>query len=261
MTLVGPAPTPGMIATVRAMGVFEPIIVFKPTEGRLKIGDGIRRIKAAQEAERKDIPAMVYEDEENFRHALTLAANNQRSSNPLAEVRAIMRLQKKRFSQRQIAEATGLTMVRIEERLRLNNVIKPLYDAMFKGQIAVSIGASASRMPKGMQMQLAAKLKKEGKLTQKDVVEAKTVRRAAAMAALPAAIFADEKKEVPELARLGWQLSTFAASVNWSKKPNTEEWLVGLKLRIESFQDAYKKLHGEGEGMKSLAAEKVAVAE
>lgn len=191
--LVGPKPTAQFCATVAAMGVVEPIIVFRPAEGRLKIGDGIRRVWAAQITEQKDVPAMIYEDEENFRLAVTLVMNNQRSANPLAEVRAVMRLQK-RFSVSQIAEVTGLSKVRVEERLRLNNVIKPLYNAMFKGEIAVSIGAAASRLPVVFQKQLAGKLKKEGKLTQRDVKEVKEVRRDKAVAALPKAIFADPPK-------------------------------------------------------------------
>ncbi len=189
VSLVGPPPKASFVESVRAMGVFEPIIVFKPESGRLKIGDGIRRVWASQQAEQRDIPAMVYEDEENFRHALTLAANNQRSSNPLAEVRSIMHLQKKRFSVSQICEATGLSKVRIEERLRLNLLIKPLHDAMFKGTIKVSVGAAASRLPEVIQKRLAAKLAKEGKLKQSDIKEAKESRRAEAIAALPSQIF------------------------------------------------------------------------
>lgn len=192
--LTGPKPSAQFVATVAAMGVIEPLIIFKPAEGRVRIGDGIRRIMAAQMTEQKDVPVVLYDDEENFRLAVTLIANNQRSANPLAEVRAIMRLQKKRFSLSQIAEATGLSRVRVEERLRLNNVIKPLYDAMFKGEIAVSIGAAASRLPVAFQKQLATQLKRDGKLTQKDVKEVKEVRRDKAVAALPAAIFADPPK-------------------------------------------------------------------
>lgn len=192
--LVGPEPTASMVASVRTMGVFDPIIVFKPEEGRLKVGAGVRRIKASFITEKKDIPAMIYTDDENFRNAVTLAENNHRSPNPLAEVRSIMRFQKKRFSVSQIAEQLNLPRVRVEERLRLSNVIKPLYDAMFKGQIAVSIGAAASRLPVPFQKQLASKLKRDGKLTQKDVTEVKSVRRDAAVAALPKAIFADPPK-------------------------------------------------------------------
>lgn len=195
MILTGPNPTPGFTATIEAAGVIEPVVLFKPAEGRYKIGDGIRRIKAAQITEKIDIPAMIYEDEDTFRNACTLILNNQRSANPLAEVQSVMRLQRKGFGISQIAEATHLSKVRIEERLRLNNLIKPLYNAMFKGQIAVSIGAAASRLPSVYQKKLAALLAKKGTLQQKDVKDVKEVRRDAAIAALPAAIFADTPKQ------------------------------------------------------------------
>lgn len=198
ISLVGPRPSKSFVDSVAAFnGVFEPIIVFKPAEGRLKIGDGIRRVWSSQILELKDIPAMVYEDEESFRHALTLAANNQRSSNPLAEVRAIMHLQKKKFSVQQIRQATGLSKTRVDERLRLNLLIKPLHVAMFKGEIKVSIGAAIARLPESIQKHLAVILKREGKLTQSDIREAKEARRAAAVAALPDEIFKDQTKPEP----------------------------------------------------------------
>jgi ParB/RepB/Spo0J family partition protein len=246
MQLIGPAPTADLVATVSMMGVFEPIIIFKPAnDGRYKIGAGIRRIKAAQITEQKDIPAMIYEDEENFRNAITLVENNTRSANPLAEVRAIMRLQKK-FSVSQIAQALHLSKVRVEERLRLNNVIKPLYDAMFKGQIAVSIGAAASRLPVSFQKQLAVTLKKEGKLTQRDVKEVKEVRRDKAVAALPKAIFADPPKAPAALngqeRELLSILVNYYNAISGDKRPDVKA-LDAMKIDIDRRLKTREAIH------------------
>lgn len=189
MQLVGPPPKASFVENIRNFGVFEPIIVFKTSDGYFKVGAGIRRITASRICEKKDIPAMVYEDEEDFRLSLTLIENNQRSSNPLAEVRAIMRLQKKKFSAAQIAEATGMPMQRIRERLRLNNLIKPLYNIMFAGKIAVTLGQEACKLPEPYQKKLLAVYDEKGKVKIADLKAVKNARQSDAIAAIPDGIF------------------------------------------------------------------------
>lgn len=61
----------------------------------------------------------------------------------------------------------------------------------------------------------------------------------------------DEK--VVELYRLGWELSTYAAAINWDGSRNTREYLNGLRLKINAYQNAYKALFGEQPGMKQEA--------
>lgn len=245
MNLVGPAPKRSFVETIRHADVFEPIIVFKDKQGKFKVGDGIRRITAALECEKKDIPAMVYEDEEAFRLAITLIANNQRSANPLAEVRAIMRLQKKNFSPEKIAEETGMPIQRIRERLRLNNLIKPLYDGMFSGKIAVSFGQEACKQPAAYQHKLAKVFKAEGKVKMHDLREVKNTRQASAMAAVPAQIFAPAPEPAPQgngkqpegLKALLDAVKAFRAVVT-----STLDNISGENVDVDAVRDADKKV-------------------
>lgn len=52
----------------------------------------------------------------------------------------------------------------------------------------------------------------------------------------------DELKEIAERitlrerARLGYELSTYAAAIRWDGSKNTQEWMDGLRERIEAVQ-------------------------
>jgi hypothetical protein len=57
-----------------------------------------------------------------------------------------------------------------------------------------------------------------------------------------------------QLIQLGYELSTYAAAINWSGSPNSREYLEGLQEKIEAYQDMYTALFGEQKGMKVDAA-------
>lgn len=53
-------------------------------------------------------------------------------------------------------------------------------------------------------------------------------------------------KVLMEAIEAGYYLSTWAATIKWSHKANnTQEWLDGLKERIEKVQELYKALEGK----------------
>lgn len=53
---------------------------------------------------------------------------------------------------------------------------------------------------------------------------------------------------------IGWELSTWAGSINWRGGENQKEWLDDLRILIERYQDSYRKAlattqaAGDGEG-------------
>ncbi len=53
--------------------------------------------------------------------------------------------------------------------------------------------------------------------------------------------------------RKGWDLSTWAASIDWSGGRNTREWLLGLRERIEAVQEACIDAGYAGSGMTTAA--------
>lgn len=48
--------------------------------------------------------------------------------------------------------------------------------------------------------------------------------------------FEGHAETLAKQARLGWELSTYAASIHWDRRKNTPEWMDGLRERIESLQ-------------------------
>lgn len=45
-------------------------------------------------------------------------------------------------------------------------------------------------------------------------------------------------KNLHAVVQLGYELSTWAASINWDRSTNSVEWFVGLKELIEAYQKA-----------------------
>lgn len=68
-------------------------------------------------------------------------------------------------------------------------------------------------------------------------------RQFRAKAVLEIAYLKKRTEELTEAIELGWQLSTWIASIKWTdKEKNIEGWLAGLAERIEKFQGFHKKL-------------------
>lgn len=47
-----------------------------------------------------------------------------------------------------------------------------------------------------------------------------------------------------ELVELGYELSSYAASIRWDGQENTKEWLEGLEERINTLQEKYAQQQG-----------------
>ncbi len=60
-------------------------------------------------------------------------------------------------------------------------------------------------------------------------------------------------ERVVELYKLGWELSTYAAAIHWDGSRNTREYLNGLRLKINAYQEAHKALFGKQPGIKQEA--------
>lgn len=194
MDLPGPEPTKRFIDSVRAVGcVFQPIAVFECGEA-FRVGAGIRRIKASIEVGLKDIPAMVFEDEEDMRHAITLIENTQRSSNPLAEIVSIDALIRSGYPPEVIARDLRLPIKQVRRRLALHNLIPDLWSALFTRRISVAIGQAACKLPKVYQEKLAAILFEKHRIRSQDVASVKDSRRQAAMDAIPKSILGSQEQ-------------------------------------------------------------------
>ena len=186
----GIAPSRQLVASVRRYGVVTPVILVDTGDGQgRQLVDGRRRVLAAKDAGLTHVEAVIYSfDREDARgfpaELLTLALNELRRPNPVAEAEAIRRLLDRGAPLRDICRATGMSPARVKQRMRLLNLAAPLAQALSQGEIAISVAEAAAKLGSTEQRALADRLAERGKLTLEDVAEARSARRKAAQSTL-----------------------------------------------------------------------------
>jgi len=188
--LVGPPPDPSLVASIRRLGVLQPVLLMRSPEDVLTVVEGKRRVKASRAAGRGDIPAWVAAMDEITPHALTLIAHATRRANPTADLEAIERLLAMGASERDIARETGLRMPTLRQRLRLLDLDPALREGLRRGVVSATVAEQAAKLPVSAQERLAAKLDSDGTLTAEDVDRQRRVRAVTATAAFPFALVA-----------------------------------------------------------------------
>ena len=187
-----PAPSASLIRSVREVGVLEPVILEERGDG-FGVVDGKRRIKAARLAGRTDVPARVARGVgAGGIAALTIVANEQRSSNPAAEWDAIRDLQERGFSEAAIARVTGMGAMTIRKRAALGSLVPELAAAFRAGAVPVTVAERAAKLPKERQAELADRLKRGERITGAAVAAAQRARVEAAVASLPGSLFGED---------------------------------------------------------------------
>lgn len=172
----GSPPEQGLIRSVEAMGVLEPILV----DAEWRLLDGRRRLVAAIKAELAEIPALVLVsgDYALLSGTVPLAANDPRASNPIIELEAIEELlrQVQGVSMPTIANALGVSLKTLRARIRLSSLRHEIREAWKAGKFGTKVGEAAARCDEMQQAELVRRLEAEGTITIADV---KDVRRVA----------------------------------------------------------------------------------
>ncbi len=194
--LLGATPSAALVESIRRFGVLEPVIlaVNQNVLDRVsdwKVIDGRRRIKAARLAGNvEQMPARIFHvDASLISHVMTLILNEQRRANPVAEFAAIRRLVREGKSEGQILAATGMPILTIRRRMKLARLHGNLVEALEMGRISLAAAETALRLPEARQAELAATLAETGKLTEKQVADAKRVEASEVAKALPQSLF------------------------------------------------------------------------
>ncbi len=175
------------IATLRCL--LQPVVLIEAGDGAYHVGDGRRRIKAAREAGLEQVAALVFPPGALSPDAVTLIGNTLRAPNPVSDYQALTALLAQGADEAAISAATGLTAPEIRARLRLDGLIAPLKEALYQGALRASVASEAARLPAHQQETLTPRLAGGEKVTLAAVRAARQVTRAAAVAALPAALF------------------------------------------------------------------------
>ncbi len=133
---IDPAELESMVATVRALGIIQPIVVRPldaPSSDYYEIVAGERRWRAAQQGGMSTVPVIIRSLDERRTALYSLAENVARSDlNPMDLARGYQRVVKEQgFSQTELAEAIGQnikTVNRILQLLKLPETIQELIE-------------------------------------------------------------------------------------------------------------------------------------
>ena len=190
--IIGPAPSPQMIESVKQMGIIVPIIISKVMNGRKskhKLSDGGRRIKAARAAGLTTIPARMCNLNEMGTAALGLMINAQRSVNQVQDYYRIKALSAEGYSDRMIEAFTGMNNATIASTMLMDKLKSEIIEGYAQGRVAKGAINELIMLPVEQQDDAIAELRATGRLTAKTVHAMRQVNVASAVSTLPDDIF------------------------------------------------------------------------
>lgn len=189
--LVGPPPDRSLVESIKHLGLLEPVLLTgssKPDDrahSGLRVLDGRRRVKAARRAGLREIPCLVVETAGLVGSTVAVAKHATRRDNLAAELAAVESMAATGRSEQEIAAATGLGPERVRQRLRLRGLHPDLRAALASGTLSAHAATEAVRLPGSAQEDLADRLRERGKLTARDLADARRARAAVGAASLP----------------------------------------------------------------------------
>ncbi len=151
--------------TIRSQGILSPLLV-RPVGGRtFEIVFGARRYRAAQLAEKQDVPVRI----KNMTDAEVLEAQlienlQRRDVHPMEEAngfRALLNLEEPKYSIEQIAAKTGKSPVYVATRLRLTELVPVAVEAFYREEIGVGHALLLAKLQPLQQEQALAACFKE----------------------------------------------------------------------------------------------------
>lgn len=135
-------------ASIRAMGVINPIIVVEDADGYYLV-DGLHRLQEAQAAGEREIKAYVFKGSMAEVHLLNLQLNHMRGKTPATQMARVVReLQEKHGLQSwEIAQRTGISRDYVEKLLELSKCHPIVLECLDEGDIKVGHAYELSRIP------------------------------------------------------------------------------------------------------------------
>ncbi len=145
-----------LAASIRAMGVLQPIIV-APAGDRYTIIAGERRYRASRLAELDEIPAIVRDWDSQRRLEAALVENLQRDDlNPLEEAMGVRRLMDEAgLTQEKAAERLGKSRPAIANLLRLLTLQESVKQLVLQGRLSAGHARALAGVEPRRQVQLA----------------------------------------------------------------------------------------------------------
>ena len=153
-----------LAASIRSVGLLEPILVRKRAQGGFELIAGERRWRAAQRAGLKDLPIYVREMATGAAFEAAIVENLQREDlNPMEMARAFARLiEDHKQTQDSVAAKIGKDRSTVANALRLLKLPKDVADRIENGELSEGHGRALLTAPSPVKISLLAKQAVEG---------------------------------------------------------------------------------------------------
>ena len=167
-----PAPDAALARSVKKQGIRVPVLLATSAPGRYAVVDGARRVAAARKAGLLDVPSLhiPLQITDPRTQALRVALNRIRSDNVPAEARSVWEMLRDGAEETAIQDATELPLSVVRKRAETWGKLLPaLRDEFALGRVQPNVAEKAATLPHDTQAKLLEILKREGRLTMKDV--------------------------------------------------------------------------------------------
>jgi ParB family chromosome partitioning protein len=146
-----------LVASIRAQGIVQPIVVRTAVADRYELIAGERRWRAAQLAGLTEVPALVREVSEQAAMAMTLIENIQREDlNPLEEAQGLKRLiDEFELTHQQTAEAVGRSRATVSNLLRLLDLGEEIRQWLQEGKLEMGHARALLSLAPALQREAA----------------------------------------------------------------------------------------------------------
>lgn len=224
-------PSASLIGSMLKHGQLQPIIVTCNGQAdRLPytVVAGRRRVAAARHLGWEEIDAVIYDEGDINPNEVGLIENAMRSANPLSEYVMIRSLELEGLTDTEITQRTGMPSATIRKRRQLGSLTSGAIKAVYEGRVATGVAEELAKLSRELQNAVLAD-HPEGRITGKDVREAREVQRQAGWVSLGMTAF-DPHVET----ELPWKVAAIshleaAMSVIPDSSPG---WAVGSDITI-----------------------------
>ncbi len=138
---IEPSAVEGLAASMRAVGLLQPVRVARTSDGRLLLRAGHRRLEAARLLGWETIPAVVYATDDDDALEAMLVENGQRQDlDPLGEARIVGELLSlPGMTRERVAASLGRSVSWVAKRARLTNLAPAARKAMQPGGVLAEL--------------------------------------------------------------------------------------------------------------------------
>jgi len=159
-----------MVESISNLGLLDDNIYLVKEGSKYSVTDGYRRIMGSKKAGETEIMAYVFDSIEDYQGAMiTLATNNARSHNPIAELKAIQVLEKRGVKPKTIREYANVQKSKISKLKSLLKLIPGLLQALKKNKITFTMAYEISKLSVEDQETLFAIYEESGKISMDDM--------------------------------------------------------------------------------------------